>query len=81
MKVKSIRSNQTEIVKNNGSRLLVSYETPVAYWCAPENRLYITDKKWSVTTSKHINKWKQQFSATEKRVDQAALDNYMSRMD
>ena len=55
MKVKSIGSNQTQ-VSGNGCRVLYSYETPVALE-APSGKYYKTDHKWSVTTSKHINKF------------------------
>ena len=55
MKVKSIGSNQTE-VSANGCRVLYSYETPVALE-APSGKYYKTDQKWSVTTSKHINRF------------------------
>ena len=48
-------SNQT-ILEGNGCRVLYSYETPVALK-APNGKYYRTDKKWSVTTSKHINKF------------------------
>ena len=55
MKVKSIGSNQTEVT-SNGCRVLYSYETPVALQ-GPSGKYYKTDRKWSVTTSRHINKW------------------------
>ena len=42
-------------VEIKGATVLFSYETPVA--CRSLNNYYRTDKKWSVTTSKHINKW------------------------
>ena len=48
-------SNQT-ILEGNGCRVLYSYETPVALK-APNGKYYRTDHKWSVTTSKHINKF------------------------
>ena len=55
MKIKSIGSNQTELIKGD-VRVLFSYETPVALFV--EGRGYFrTDKKHSVTTSKHLNKW------------------------
>ena len=45
----------------NGTLILFSYKTPVACLVLePENggwHQYKTDKKWSVTTSRHINKW------------------------
>ena len=55
MKVKSIGSNQTEVTAS-GCRVLYSYETPVALE-SPSGKYYKTDRKWSVTTSKHINKF------------------------
>lgn len=56
MKIKPIASNMTELVLNDGSRVLFSYETPVAHY-KPSEYLRRTNKKWSVTTSKHIGKW------------------------
>ena len=56
MRVKNHGSNQT-IVEDNGCSVLYSYETPVALIVGSLNRAYKTDRKWSVTTSKHINQW------------------------
>ena len=54
MKLNAIGSNQTEVTIGN-KRVLFSYSTPVAYY---ENGMYFkTSKKWSKTTSKHINQW------------------------
>jgi len=56
MQVKSLAANQTEITLRHGTRVLVSYETPVAAQLF--NGTYCrTDHKWSVTTTRHINKW------------------------
>ena len=60
MKIKNVGSNMTE-VEMNGCILLYSYETPVAGkntdgWYVG-NAMFKTDRKWSVTTSRHINKW------------------------
>ena len=55
MKIKQVGSNQTELVLNDGTQVLFSYETPVACWI--DGQFYRTDKKWSQTTSRHINKW------------------------
>ena len=55
MKLKQLGSNQTELVLNDGTQVLFSYETPVACWI--EGQFFRTDKKWSQTTSKHINNW------------------------
>ena len=55
MKIKPIGPNQTEI-HGMGCEVLFSYETPVAL-CGPDGTWYRTEKSWSSTTSKHINKW------------------------
>jgi hypothetical protein len=54
MKIRNIGSNQTEVNISNGV-VLVSYETPVA--AIIDGVRYRTQKKWSVTTSRHINQW------------------------
>ena len=56
MKIKPIASNMTELVLNDGTVVLFSYETPVAS-ITPDGEHHRTEKKWSVTTSKHIGKW------------------------
>jgi hypothetical protein len=55
MHLKSIQSNMTELTLSNGTQVLFSYQTPVACWI--EGQFYKTDKKWSNTTTRHINKW------------------------
>ena len=71
MKVKNIGSNQTEVHLNNGDVVFVSYETPVAAYI--NGKGYIrTSKKWSNTTTRHINKWLP-VKATER--GQEVLDN------
>ena len=60
MKIKNVGSNMTE-VELNGCILLYSYDTPVAgkntdgWYCG--NAMFKTDRKWSATTTRHINKW------------------------
>lgn len=60
MKIKSLGKNQTEITTARAI-VFVSYETPVAALLEdPVTKQFIgfkTDKKWSVTTSRHINQW------------------------
>ena len=69
---KVLGSNQAEI-NSNGISLLMSYNTPVAAHI--EGKGYIkTSTKWSVTTSKHIDKWLDGFTA--ELVDQSVLDNF-----
>lgn len=56
MKVRNIGSNQTEINKDNGVSVLVSYQTPVAAF-VPGRGYIQTNEHYSRTTSKHINAW------------------------
>ena len=56
MKVTQSRPNVTELLDSIGTVILVSYETPVAA-LLPSGRYVRTSKKYSVTTSKHINQW------------------------
>ena len=73
MKLTPIAANQTQISLNNGTEGFFSYKTPVAAYL-PEKGYVRTEKFWSVTTSRHINKWlKDVNNVTE--IDQAILDN------
>ena len=66
-------ANQNEITINDGTQIFFSYRTPVAAYL-PEKGYVRTEKFWSVTTSRHINKWlKDVNNVTE--IDQAILDN------
>jgi hypothetical protein len=55
LKLKPLASNMTELELGDKT-ILFSYRTPVACHIAGEG-YYRTEKKWSVTTSKHIGKW------------------------
>ena len=55
MKLSPIASNMTQITLNDGTQVLFSYQTPVACWI--DGQFYKTEKKWSNTTTRHINKW------------------------
>lgn len=54
MKLKPLGSNMTELTVGNVS-VLFSYETPVAGW--DDRGAFRTEKKYSKTTTKHINKY------------------------
>ena len=71
MKLNPIASNMTEIEFPNGATVLFSYKTPVAAQL-PDGFFVRTDKRWSVTTSRHIKKWLNGARATE--VPQSDLD-------
>ncbi len=51
-----VKGNSKEVTFRNGLNVLVSYDTPVAFHRAGELPR-VTDRKFSVTTSKHINQW------------------------
>jgi hypothetical protein len=71
MKIKPIASNMTELVSNDGTVILFSYETPVA--CKLNGSYYKTSQKWSVTTSRHISKWLSGVIAAQ--AEQSFFDN------
>ena len=59
LRLKQIGSNNSELTYRNENgediSILYSYETPVAGYC--EQGAFRTDEKFSVTTSKQINKY------------------------
>ena len=65
MKLNRIGNNETVVSFDDVTEVLFSYDTPVAGRRLTDDGLQIfkTDKKWSVTTSKHINKYLKQFNA------------------
>ena len=70
MQLTPIATNMTEI-ETSEARILFSYRTPVAAYVF--GRGYVrTETKWSVTTSRHINKWLD--GGTAKEVSQTYLD-------
>ena len=62
-----VGSNQNVIRFNNGTEVLFSYETPVAGYSTEVDGTgwFRTEKHFSATTSKHINKWLGDVNATE----------------
>ena len=70
MQLTPIASNMTE-VETSEARILFSYRTPVAAYVFGEGFVK-TEKFWSVTTSRHINKWLD--GGTAKEVAQTYLD-------
>ena len=73
MKLTPIAANQTEVSYNNGTQIFFSYRTPVAAYL-PEKGYVRTEKFWSVTTSRHINKYLQGVTNVE-TIPQTVLDN------
>ena len=74
MQLTPIASNMTEVETDLG-RVLFSYRTPVAAYVYGEGFVR-TEKWWSVTTSRHINKWLPE-NGTVKEVEQTYLDNFV----
>ena len=70
MQLTPIASNMTEI-ETDSARVLFSYRTPVAAYVFGVGYIK-TDQFWSVTTSRHINKWG---AKDGREVSQAYLDN------
>ena len=75
MKLTQIGSNQTQLNLNNGTEIFFSYETPVAAKL-PDYEYIKTDVFYSVTTSRHINKWLEGVEAT--KVSQYVLTNFIN---
>jgi hypothetical protein len=65
MKLRPIASNMTE-VHTNKAIILFSYSTPVACCMNDGTGFYRTNHSFSVTTSKHINKWLDGANAQER---------------
>ena len=73
MKLTPIAANQTEVSFTNGTQVFFSYKTPVAAYL-PEKGYVKTEKFWSVTTSRHVNKWLGSVTNVE-LIPQTVLDN------
>jgi len=56
MRAQSTGKNTT-IVHVANIVILVSYDTPVAYFNTATGKHFITAEKHSATTTRHINKW------------------------
>ena len=76
MKVIPLKSNQTEVQVGN-TRILVSYQTPVAV--TSDEGTFKTEKKWSCTTTRHINQWLDGRTATE--ISQEWFDHLLEGKD
>lgn len=77
MKLRKLGENMTEVQLSNDLMVLFSYNTPVASFQSAEGGKK-TSKKWSRTTSKHINKWFNILGCNAKNmneVEQEYFDN------
>jgi hypothetical protein len=79
MKLTPIKANMNE-VEIGTKKVLFSYKTPVAYLDIETGKFHRTSKKWSQTTTKHINQWYVQLTndsfnpLNSVDVDQSELD-------
>lgn len=90
MKLKQIASNMTVVnihdTSGDGYNILFSYETPVAIHFQ-NGVCKKTDKFWSNTTSRHINKWLKNHCGIIGEVkdvptiSQATLDNLIEGIE
>ena len=76
LQLKQIASNMTELTVE-GMVVLFSYQTPVAA-LLPSGRYVKTSKKWSPTTTKHINKWLIGVFAPVEEVEQDFFDEIIN---
>lgn len=76
MKLTPIAANMTELELEDGTAVFFSYRTPVAAF-VPGTGIVRTEKFFSQTTSKHINKWirKNAPSATVTQVPQEEIES------
>ena len=74
MKLNVVGSNQTELVKADGTTVFFSYNTPVAVFI-PGHGALVTSTKYSRTTSKHatqaLNRWgtTKSFPASQEEIN------------
>jgi len=83
MNLTPLASNKTELtIEKDGYELkvLFSYKTPVAYiktWKDGGMIVRKTNKKWSNTTTRHINSW---IPTNHLAVDQSELDTLLNEV-
>ena len=73
-----IAANQNEVEKSDGTTIFYSYKTPVAVF-VPGKGALVTSTKYSVTTSKHINRAMSRWGCSKTIVDQGIVDQYADR--
>ena len=75
MNLNPIAANMNEVEVCDGVRVLFSYKTPVAVIDMNTGTVFVTEKYWSRTTSKHINRWCGGNAMTKK--PQAFFDDFV----
>ena len=72
MQLTPIAANQTSVTFNDGTEVFFSYKTPVAAYL-PDRGYVKTEKFYSVTTSRHINKYLGALNYSQ--VEQETINN------
>ena len=67
MNIKPLASNMTLLIKEDGTEILFSYQTPVAAHL-PDGGFIRTSEWYSQTTTRHINKWLRACGLTNPKV-------------
>jgi hypothetical protein len=75
MKLNPVGSNQTEVERADGITVFYSYKTPVAAFVPGKGGL-VTKTKYSVTTSRHINKAIARWGCSKTEVTQETINSY-----
>ena len=81
MNLNPIKANMTELSTENMT-VLFSYKTPVAVMI-DEGLGYVfyrTNKRWSNTTSRHINQWLGTYGKVASEKPQEYFDNLLSEV-
>ena len=74
MKLTPIAANRNVISYNNGSEVFFSYSTTVAGYC-PDKGYIKTDRWYSTTTTRHINKYLDNAKDYATEVSQETINN------
>ena len=83
MKLKQLGANKTELTLIDGTQIFFSYETAVCviieamHLGKKQTRVCVTEKKYSQTTSGHINEWVANQSNIIQMVPQSEIDNFV----
>lgn len=72
--------NNMHEVTRGSHKVLFSYNTPVAHHDGDTGKTYKTKHHYSVTTSKHINKWAQHHGLDIKKAEAVGLDHFNSKL-
>ena len=73
MTINPVGSNQTEVERDDGVIVLYSYRTPVAAF-VPGNGGLCSSRKYSTTTSRHVNAALRRWGCSRTMVDQSVID-------